>query len=239
MTKIWNPNEDEILKISVLKFGLNNWEKISSCFFRRTPSNCKMRWYNWVDYRIKKFFWEDEEDRKVIFLGKKFKLNWRLISFFLRRSVTQSFVRTKLLCWVRIGNHGPKKKNDPTWDFFQNKPLNNCFKKKKENKQEPIYRENKFKKKIFEFKIRIFNKKGKKTMEKRYKKFNLDHKIMTRNTKSSKYFWSKKKSYLLFEHWILNRMLGLCIIRGDSITSISLEAGETSRHRKKPPSPEA
>mmetsp|Transcript_19104 Transcript_19104/g.38964 ORF Transcript_19104/g.38964 Transcript_19104/m.38964 type:complete len:90 (+) Transcript_19104:440-709(+) len=35
------------------------------------------------------------------------------------------------------------------------------------------------------------------------------------------------------------RILGLCIIRGDSITSISLEAGETSRHRKKPPSPEA
>jgi pre-mRNA-splicing factor CDC5/CEF1 len=37
-----------------MKYGKNQWARISSLLVRKTPSQCKARWYEWLDPSIKK-----------------------------------------------------------------------------------------------------------------------------------------------------------------------------------------
>ena len=50
---IWKNSEDEVLKAAVMKYGLNNWSRVSSLLVRKTAKQCKARWYN---ITINKFF---------------------------------------------------------------------------------------------------------------------------------------------------------------------------------------
>lgn len=52
----WKNTEDEILKAAVMKYGKNQWARISSLLVRKTPQQCKARWYEWLDPSIKKVF---------------------------------------------------------------------------------------------------------------------------------------------------------------------------------------
>ena len=51
---IWKNSEDEILKVAVMKYGKNQWSRISSLLTRKTPKQCKARWFEWLDPSIKK-----------------------------------------------------------------------------------------------------------------------------------------------------------------------------------------
>jgi pre-mRNA-splicing factor CDC5/CEF1 len=51
---VWTNTEDEILKVAVMKYGNNQWARISSLLVRKTPKQCKARWYEWLDPSIKK-----------------------------------------------------------------------------------------------------------------------------------------------------------------------------------------
>jgi hypothetical protein len=51
---VWKNTEDEILKAAVMKYGKNQWARISSLLVRKTPKQCKARWYEWIDPSIKK-----------------------------------------------------------------------------------------------------------------------------------------------------------------------------------------
>lgn len=51
---VWKNTEDEILKAAVMKYGLNQWARISSLLVRKSASQCKSRWYEWLDPSIKK-----------------------------------------------------------------------------------------------------------------------------------------------------------------------------------------
>lgn len=51
---IWKNTEDEILKAAVSKYGKNQWARISSLLVRKTPKQCKARWFEWLDPSIKK-----------------------------------------------------------------------------------------------------------------------------------------------------------------------------------------
>jgi len=51
---VWKNTEDEILKAAVMKYGKNQWARISSLLNRKTPKQCKARWYEWLDPSIKK-----------------------------------------------------------------------------------------------------------------------------------------------------------------------------------------
>ena len=42
---VWKNTEDEILKVAVMKYGKNQWARISSLLVRKTPKQCKARWY--------------------------------------------------------------------------------------------------------------------------------------------------------------------------------------------------
>ena len=51
---VWKNTEDEILKVAVMKYGKNQWARISSLLVRKSAKQCKARWYEWLDPSIKK-----------------------------------------------------------------------------------------------------------------------------------------------------------------------------------------
>lgn len=46
-----------MLKAAIAKYGKNQWARISSLLVRKTPKQCKARWYEWLDPSIKKTEW--------------------------------------------------------------------------------------------------------------------------------------------------------------------------------------
>ena len=82
----WKNAEDEILKAAVMKYGLNQWPRISSLLVRKSSKQCKERWYNWLDPKLKKTEWTKEEDEQLISLVKMFPCQWKTIAPFLGRS---------------------------------------------------------------------------------------------------------------------------------------------------------
>ena len=51
---VWTKNEDEILEEAVMKYGKNQWARISSLLGRKSAKQCKARWYQWLDSSGKK-----------------------------------------------------------------------------------------------------------------------------------------------------------------------------------------
>ena len=86
---IWKNTEDEILKAAVMKYGLNQWSRISSLLVRKSAKQCKERWYEWLDPKIKKTEWTKDEEEKLLHLAKMFPCQWRTISPFVGRTAYQ------------------------------------------------------------------------------------------------------------------------------------------------------
>ena len=86
---IWKNIEDEILKAAVMKYGLNQWSRISSLLVRKSAKQCKARWYEWLDPSIKKTEWSKEEEEKLLHLAKIFPNQWRTIAPGIGRTPSQ------------------------------------------------------------------------------------------------------------------------------------------------------
>ena len=86
---IWKNSEDEILKVAVMKYGKNQWSRISSLLVRKTPKQCKSRWNEWLDPAIKKTEWSREEEEKLLHLAKIMPNQWRSIAPIVGRSAAQ------------------------------------------------------------------------------------------------------------------------------------------------------
>ena len=89
--------EDEILKASVSKYGLNQWARVSSLLARKTPKQCKARWNEWLDPSIKKIEWSKEEDEKLLHLAKILPTQWRTIAPIVGRTANQCLERYQKL----------------------------------------------------------------------------------------------------------------------------------------------
>lgn len=89
--------EDEILKAAISKYGKNQWARISSLLVRKTPKQCKARWYEWLDPSIKKTEWSKEEDEKLLHLAKLMPTQWRTIAPIVGRTATQCLERYQKL----------------------------------------------------------------------------------------------------------------------------------------------
>ncbi|RHN53609.1 putative transcription factor MYB-HB-like family [Medicago truncatula] len=110
MTKkgVWKNTEDEILKAAVMKYGKNQWARISSLLVCKSAKQCKARWYEWLDPSIKKTEWTREEDEKLLHLAKVMPTQRRTIS--VGRTPSQCLERyEKLLdaACVKDGNYEP------------------------------------------------------------------------------------------------------------------------------------
>ncbi|PWN38230.1 uncharacterized protein FA14DRAFT_159891 [Meira miltonrushii] len=94
---VWKNTEDEILKAAICKYGKNQWARISSLLVRKTPKQCKARWYEWLDPSIKKTEWSKEEDEKLLHLAKLMPTQWRTIAPIVGRTATQCLERYQKL----------------------------------------------------------------------------------------------------------------------------------------------
>ncbi|EGX53898.1 hypothetical protein AOL_s00004g557 [Orbilia oligospora ATCC 24927] len=94
---VWTNVEDEILKASVSKYGLNQWARVSSLLARKTPKQCKARWLEWLDPGIRKIEWSKEEDEKLLHLAKLMPTQWRTIAPLVGRTATQCLERYQKL----------------------------------------------------------------------------------------------------------------------------------------------
>lgn len=91
------PLQDEILKAAVMKYGLNQWARISSLLTRKSAKQCKARWYEWLDPSIKKTEWTREEDEKLLHLAKVMPTQWRSIAPIVGRTPQQCLERYEKL----------------------------------------------------------------------------------------------------------------------------------------------
>ncbi|PVU94592.1 hypothetical protein BB561_002428 [Smittium simulii] len=94
---VWKNTEDEILKAAVMKYGKNQWARISSLLVRKTPKQCKARWYEWIDPSIKKTEWSKDEDEKLLHLAKLMPTQWRTIAPIVGRTPAQCLERYQKL----------------------------------------------------------------------------------------------------------------------------------------------
>ncbi|KAF1810344.1 hypothetical protein P152DRAFT_460451 [Eremomyces bilateralis CBS 781.70] len=94
---VWTNLEDEILKASVSKYGLNQWARVSSLLARKSPKQCKARWQEWLDPSIRKIEWSKEEDEKLLHLAKLMPTQWRTIAPIVGRTATQCLERYQKL----------------------------------------------------------------------------------------------------------------------------------------------
>ena len=94
---VWTNIEDEILKASVSKYGLNQWARVSSLLARKTPKQCKARWSEWLDPGIRKVEWSKEEDEKLLHLAKLMPTQWRTLAPLVGRTATQCLERYQKL----------------------------------------------------------------------------------------------------------------------------------------------
>ncbi|KAJ2845652.1 Pre-mRNA-splicing factor cef1, partial [Coemansia erecta] len=94
---VWKNTEDEILKAAVMKYGKTQWSRISSLLVRKSPKQCKARWYEWLDPSIKKTEWSKEEDEKLLHLAKLMPTQWRTIAPIVGRAPAQCLERYQRL----------------------------------------------------------------------------------------------------------------------------------------------
>lgn len=88
---------DEILKSAVMKYGKNQWGRIASLLVKKSPKQCKARWYEWLDPSIKKTEWTREEDEKLLHLAKLMPQQWRSIAPIVGRTAHQCLERYEKL----------------------------------------------------------------------------------------------------------------------------------------------
>jgi pre-mRNA-splicing factor CDC5/CEF1 len=86
---VWKNTEDEILKAAVMKYGKNQWARVASLLSRKSASQCKARWYEWLDPSIKKTEWSRDEEEKLLHLAKLMPNQWRTISSAVGRTAGQ------------------------------------------------------------------------------------------------------------------------------------------------------
>lgn len=86
---VWKNTEDEILKAAVMKYGKNQWARISSLLVRKSAKQCKARWFEWLDPSIKKTEWTRNEEEKLLHLAKIMPTQWRTIAPIIGRTAAQ------------------------------------------------------------------------------------------------------------------------------------------------------
>ncbi|PPQ90126.1 hypothetical protein CVT25_012295 [Psilocybe cyanescens] len=123
MGRIIIKGEDEVLKAAIAKYGKNQWARISSLLVRKTPKQCKARWYEWLDPSIKKTEWSKTEDEKLLHLAKLMPTQWRTIAPIVGRTAIQCLERyQKLLDEAEakenegLGLAGPSGDSGPSAD---------------------------------------------------------------------------------------------------------------------------
>jgi pre-mRNA-splicing factor CDC5/CEF1 len=97
-----------------MKYGINQWARISSLLVRKSAKQCKARWYEWLDPGIKKTEWTRDEDERLLHLAKLMPTQWRTIAPIVGRTPAQCLERyEKLLDAACAREEGYDGADDP------------------------------------------------------------------------------------------------------------------------------
>ncbi|KZO95816.1 hypothetical protein CALVIDRAFT_555553 [Calocera viscosa TUFC12733] len=171
---VWQNTEDEVLKAAIAKYGKNQWARISSLLVRKTPKQCKARWYEWLDPSIKKTEWSKTEDEKLLHLAKLMPTQWRTIAPIVGRTATQCLERyQKLLDDAEakeneeLGLAGPGAEAGPAEDIRKLRPGEiDPDPETKPARPDPIDMDEDEKEMLSEARARLANTQGKKAKRK-------------------------------------------------------------------------
>ncbi|OHS99271.1 Myb-like DNA-binding domain containing protein [Tritrichomonas foetus] len=117
----WILYEDQRLLSAIFRFGLDDWDRISSFVGNdRSKWQCSQRWYRGLDPSLNKGPWTNDEDEKLMkyveLCGNK---SWkRISSFFDNRSDVQCRYRYKVL--VKKNNASAQPPHDMTLELPSN-----------------------------------------------------------------------------------------------------------------------
>ena len=161
---VWKNTEDEILKAAVMKYGKNQWARISSLLSRKSAKQCKARWYEWLDPSIKKTEWTREEEEKLLHLAKLMPTQWRTIAPIIGRTAAQCLEHyEKLLDAAQEKDEG----YDPSEDPRRLRPGEiDPHPETKPARPDPIDMDEDEKEMLSEARARLANTKGKKAKRK-------------------------------------------------------------------------
>ena len=94
---VWSNSEDEILKAAIMKYGKTQWARVASLLNRKSPKQCKARWFEWLDPSIKKTEWTRDEEEKLLHLAKLYPSQWRTVAPLVGRTAAQCMERYERL----------------------------------------------------------------------------------------------------------------------------------------------
>lgn len=78
--RLFSKEEDDVIRLLVMKFGLNNWRYIASQLQNRTARQVRERWKNYLCPGVNNPAWSEEEDAKLITLVKENGPQWATIA---------------------------------------------------------------------------------------------------------------------------------------------------------------
>ena len=160
---MWKNTEDEILKAAVMKYGKNQWARVASLLSRKTASQCKARWYEWLDPSVKKTEWNKEEEEKLLHLAKLMPNQWRTIAPIVGRTAGQCMEHyERLLDQVQDG--GSSSEHDDPRRLKQGEI--DPTPESKPARPDPIDMDEDEKEMLSEARARLANTKGKKAKRK-------------------------------------------------------------------------
>ena len=94
---VWTNVEDQVLLAAFMKYGGNQWLRIASLLPRKTASQVKARWEEYLDPTLRKTPWTQHEDEKLLHLARLMPMQWRTISQYFGRSAYQCVERYREL----------------------------------------------------------------------------------------------------------------------------------------------
>eukprot|EP01105_Mastigella_eilhardi_P006388 TRINITY_DN17988_c0_g1_i1.p1 TRINITY_DN17988_c0_g1~~TRINITY_DN17988_c0_g1_i1.p1 ORF type:complete len:799 (-),score=259.69 TRINITY_DN17988_c0_g1_i1:50-2398(-) len=161
---VWKNTEDEILKAAVMKYGKNQWARISSLLVRKSAKQCKARWNEWLDPSIKKTDWSREEEERLLHLAKIMPTQWRSIAPLVGRTASQCLEHYNKLLDAAQAKDGTI---DPSYDPRRLRPGEiDPLPETKPARCDPVDMDEDEKEMLSEARARLANTRGKKAKRK-------------------------------------------------------------------------
>lgn len=110
--RLFSKEEDEVIRLLVMKFGLNHWPYIASQLNNRTARQVRERWKNYLCPGVNNPPWSEEEDEKLTDLVKKHGPQWsKIASEFGTR--TDVHIKNRWALLQRKESRGDDRKEEP------------------------------------------------------------------------------------------------------------------------------